>query len=159
MCITSTNSRKEVIYMSPVFNLGVDFSDVQDTDKFEPMPVATYSFQILDAISGETGDGRPIIKWTIGIIESEEYNNRQLFYNTPLPWEKNGQQDISGVGFLVNITKGVGKPWDGKQLVTEDYIGSTGQVEVKQKLKREQNAEGKWVNTDEVVNEVKKFVC
>lgn len=144
----------------PLFDLGVVFTEVEDEDKFEAMPNATYDFQIVSAEPKETGEGRPTINWTLGIINNPEYIGRKVFYNTPMPWMKDGQKDISGIGFLVALVKAVRHPWDGSNFPSEEYIGLTGQTELKQKPKQEQNAAGKWVNIDppEMINQVKKFV-
>lgn len=144
----------------PELDLGVPFSDVENSDTFDPMPAATYEFQVMSGEQTTTAEDRPMIKWILAIINNEEFKGRQLFYNTPLPWNNpaTGQRDIGGIGLLVGLCKGVGHMWEGNTFAPEPVIGLTGQVEVKQRQKKEKNAEGKYVATDEIVNEVKKFV-
>lgn len=143
----------------PEIDLGIEFEDVKDEDKFDPMPAAAFEFQILAQESRETGAGRPTINWTLGVINHSEYVGRQVFYNTPLPWDKDGQRDISGIGFLVALAKAVGREWSGGKIVPEEYVGLVGEVIWKQKPKQELNPEtGKYENTDEIINVVRKFV-
>ena len=144
----------------PEFEVGVDFSEVENTDTFEPMPVATYEFQILEANPKTTEKGRDMISWVLGIINHEEFNGRQVFYNTPMPWTNptTGQRDISGISFLVGLCKGVGQSWDGGTFVSEPLVGLTGMVELKQRQKKEKQDDGTYKPINEYTNEVKRFV-
>ena len=144
----------------PEFELGVPYSEVENSDLFEPMPAGTYEFQVLESTFGDTAAGRPMFKWVLGIINNEEYKGRQLFYNTPMPWNNpnTGQKDISGIGLLVALMKSLRQTWEGGTFTSETYVGLSGKVEVKQKQKMELGPVGKYVPTDEIVNDVKKFV-
>lgn len=147
----------------PEIDLGLEFGEVKDEDKFDPMPLATYEFQILSYEMRETQSGknagRPGISWVLAVINHSEFTGRQVFYNTPLPWEKDGQRDISGIGFLVALAKAVKREWTGGKITPEEYVGLIGEVALKQKAKQELNPETqKYEDTDEIINVVKKFV-
>jgi len=139
-------------------DLRIDFSDVENEDSFEPIPVGTYDFIVKSAESVIAKSGRPMIKWQLGI--AHDGAERTIFYNSVLPHVVDGQMITSGVGMLVSVCKAVGQPWTGSSLNTEDYIGRAGRAEIIQKPKQVQNNEGDWVDDTSVppVNDVKKFV-
>jgi len=144
----------------PVIELNVDFSDVQDEDVFQPLPPGTYSFTVQSVEEATSQKGRPMLKWTYAIVhEGKEY---KLSYYTVLPWLVDGKIETGGVGMLVAATKAVGIPWTGQQLVTEDYLGAEGTMEVTQKPKQVKDPEsGKYVDdpdSDQKVNDIKRFV-
>jgi hypothetical protein len=145
----------------PVVDLGVDYTDVQNEDKFEPLPGGTYDFTIAAVESKQSAKGRPMIKWKLAV--NHDGQRRVLFYNTVLPWDnpETGELDAGGVGMLVGLCKAVGKPWTGSSIDTDSYVGLGGTAEVVQKPGRSQDpATGEWVedpNADPQ-NDVKKFV-
>jgi len=69
--------------------------------------------------------GRPYINWTVEIINSPDFNGKKIFHMTQLPWANpdTGEIVTSGIGFLVDLTKAMNKPWVGGKLETSDYIG------------------------------------
>lgn len=151
----------------PVVDLGVDYEDVKNQDIMDPMPIGTYEFQV-ESVEEKAAatTGRPMLKWTLKVINNEEYRNRKLFNNTVLAWidPKTGEQDSNVFG-LVAQCKAVGVPWTGKNLNTEDYVGRTGQVTVIQKKKQTLQINHKtgveeYVNDDDapLVNEIKRFI-
>lgn len=144
----------------PVIDLNVDFSDVQDEDVFQPLPPGTYSFRVQAIEQATSKAGRPMLKWTYAIVH--EGKEHKLSYYTVLPWMVDGKIETGGVGMLVSATKAVGIPWTGQQLVTEDYLGAEGTMEVVQKPKQVKDPEtGKYVDdpdSDLKVNDIKKFV-
>lgn len=151
--------------MSPTVDLGVDFSDVQDMDKFPVVPNGAYQFIVKNAQEVQSGPnskvpGRPMIKWSLEITDPDTGKPCNLFYNTVLPWTPPGQDelDTSGVGMLVAFCKAVGSPWTGQQFDTETYLGLGGTVNVKQKT-RQVNVNGQWVDDPdgEQTNEIKDF--
>jgi len=145
--------------MSPVIDLNVDYSDVQDEDVFTPLPPGTYSFRVQSVEALTSKKGRPMLKWTYAIVhEAKEY---KLSYYTVLPWMVDGKVDTGGVGMLVSATKAVGLPWTGQQLVTEDYLSAEGTMEVVQKNRQKAGPDGKYIDdpdSDEKVNDIKRFV-
>ena len=142
----------------PTIDLGVDFEDVKNEDQFEPLPNATYDFTVASCEPKTALSGRPMIKWTFDIIY--EGRARKLFHNTVLPWTKDGELDVSGIGMLVAVCKALGRPWSGGQITTEDYLGLAGACEVYQKPKQVKDVTGQYVDDPEggVVNDIKKFV-
>ena len=151
----------------PTINLGVDYATVEHEDVIKPMPGGTYPFTVADveeAIS--KASGRPMLKWSFRV--PYENGERRMTSYSVLPWEKDGEMDMSGVGMLVSITKALGLPWTGQELVTEDYLGRGGTMEVKQKHPQVKDEElgsatyGKYVNDPDPdatpVNDIKKFV-
>jgi hypothetical protein len=144
----------------PEIDLGVDYTDVQDEDKFEAAPPGTYQFTVKGVEPKTASTGRPMLKWTLGFNhEGKEY---KLFNNTVLPWNNpaTGELDVGGVGMLVAQCKAVGLPWTGNKFKTEDYIGRGGTVEVVQKIRQVREASGSYVDdpNGDVVNDVGKFV-
>jgi len=142
----------------PTINLGVDFSDVKDSDVFEPLPNATYDFTVYSVEEKTAASSRPMLKWVLTIIH--EGKERKLFYNTVLPWMKDGEWDLSGMGMLVGLTKALGKPWTGTQLSTEDYLGLAGRADVHQKPKQIKQSDGSYADDPSggAVNDIRKFV-
>jgi len=146
----------------PIVDLNVDFSQVQDEDKYPVVPNGEYDFTIVACDHATTQAGRPQIKWRLEVMDPDTNKPVKIGYNTVLPWvTPEGKQDAGGVGLLVSLCKAVGLPWTGTQLDTDDYIGRIGRAVVVQKPGRVQNEEGKWVNDDDPsnkVNDIKKFV-
>lgn len=140
--------------MAPLIEIGVDFEEAERESRPQPLPEGTYEFQIESGEIVETGPesktpGRPMIRWRLRVINAEEpsYNNRSLFYNTPLPWTNpQGEFDKSGLGLLVNLYKAVGLKWEGGAVNTDELVGQTGVMLVTQ---REVNGE--------IRNEIKKL--
>ena len=149
----------------PIVDLGVDYTDVQDMDKFLVVPTGTYQFTIKSVQHTKTGPnsknpGRPMLKWTIEVADPDGSGNANVFYNTPLPYMTNEGVNVDGTGLLVSVCKAVGMPWTGGQLNTDLYIGRSGQVEIKQKPRQIKGPDGTYIDDPdgEKQNEVKKFV-
>lgn len=142
----------------PVIDLGVNFEDVKDLDVFEPLPEGTYEFIVGSVESKTAASGRPMLKWTLNI--NYEGKEHRLFMNTVLPWFHNGEMDAGGVFMLVGLTKALGRPWTGQQMVTEDYIGLPGVAEVVQKPKQVKQIDGSYADDPNAVpvNDIKKFI-
>ena len=144
----------------PEIDLGVNYDDVQDEDKFEAAPGGVYSFIVASIEPKTSAKGRPMLKWTLDF--QHEGKTRKLFNNTVLPWlnPETGELDAGGVGMLVAQCKAVGLPWTGQKFVTEGYIGRGGSVEVVQKIRQVKDVTGNYVDDPDgqLVNEVKKFV-
>ena len=138
----------------PKINMHVDFDDVPETD-FTPVPSGTYEFQVRDIELRETSDrARPMLLWWLAFLNEPELNNRQLPYNTVLPWEdpeKPGDIDTSGCGLLTAIRRGVRKPWIGQEIDTDDYIGATGMMSVGQGTIGKGPRKGEPTNTVKIV--------
>lgn len=145
----------------PTIDLGVNYEDVQDLDKYPVVPGGTYTFIIKKAENMVTKSNRPKIFWALEITDPDTGHPVSIPHNTVLPWIKDGQQDVSGVGMLVQVCKAVGLPWAGGKINTDDYIGRGGKVEVKQVRARMQDpTTGEWTDdpSGELQNMVKKFV-
>jgi len=141
----------------PTIELGVDFSDVQNEDTFEPLPNGTYDFITTSAEPKNSAAGRPMIKWVFTV--NHEGKDYKFFYNTVLPWEVDGEWVVSGVGMLVSVCKALGVPWQGKSLNLEDYLGLGGVCQVVQKPKQVKGPDGVYADNTigEVVNDISKF--
>jgi len=129
----------------PTINLGVDYEDVKNLDDFPVVPGGTYPFTIRVAKDGTTNAGRPKIFWGLEVIDPASNKPTSIPHNTVLPWMKDGEMDVSGVGMLVQICKAVGLPWTGKSLDTEAYLGRSGTVTVKIERRNKQDPTGNWV--------------
>lgn len=142
----------------PTIDLGVDFSDVQNEDIFDPLPNGTYDFITTSAEPKNSAAGRPMIKWVFTV--NHEAKDYKLFYNTVLPWEVDGEWVVSGVGMLVSVCKALGKPWSGKSLNLEDYLGLGGSCQVVQKPKQTKQMDGSYADdpSGQVVNDIGKFL-
>jgi len=144
----------------PTIDLAVDFDDVKDEDVFKPLPPGTYEFTVQSVESTTSKKGRPMLKWTYAIVH--EKKEHKLSYYTVLPWMVDGQVDTSGVGMLVSATKATGIPWTGQSLITEDYLGATGSMEVVQKPRQVLDPESdKYIDDPDSeipVNDIKKFI-
>jgi len=146
----------------PVVDLYVDYTDVQDMDKFPIVPNGVYEFTVKGLEPKTAKSGRPMLLWTITVSDPETGQPVNVLNNTVLPWIPPGanEVDAGGVGMLVQSCKAVGMPWTGGKLATENYIGRSGKVELIQKPKQIQNEEGQYVNdpSGEKVNAIKRFI-
>ena len=156
--------------MSPTIDLNVDYNDVKDSDKFPVVPGGTYAFVVKDIETTQAGSGRPMLNWQLTVTDPDTNKPINVFHRTVLPWIPPGQTslDVGGVFMLVGACKGVGLPWEGGKITTENYIGRGGQVKLKQVTKNVKNDGdiapdkpiGEYVPDPEgeQVNEVEKFI-
>lgn len=141
--------------MSPIVEMNVDPTIVDKMDDFDLIPSGTYEFQIRGVDSTVTGEnsktpGRPMLKWELGLL-GPDVEGRLVWYNTVLPWNNNGVLDTNGCGLLVAITKGVGKPWTGSNLNTDEYLGLTGAAVVGQAPMKSGPRKGEMGQTTKVI--------
>lgn len=133
-------------------DLGVDFENVKDEDKFPLLPTGAQPFvvekieKVLTGPNAKTPN-RPMLKWTLGFNHPEKGTHMQLTFNAVLPWipPNTTEMDVSGVGQLVAICKAVGLPWAGQKLDPTAYLGRGGTANIIQRKRNKQNEEGKWV--------------
>ena len=145
----------------PTIDIGVDFSDVQDMDKFPVIPNGTYPVTARNIDAKPSSKGRPMLTWWFDAIDEATGDKASIPYNTVLPWEKDGEIDVSGCGMLVQVCKALGLPWTGKKLNTEDYIGRSGMAEIIQQRKQTKDPDtGAYVDdpSGDKVNAIKKFI-
>uniref|UniRef100_A0A6M3IPT2 DUF669 domain-containing protein n=1 Tax=viral metagenome TaxID=1070528 RepID=A0A6M3IPT2_9ZZZZ len=145
----------------PTIDLAVNFEDVKNEDIIEAVPNGTYDFVVSNITKTVSkSSGRDMLKWELDI--PYDGKTRKLFYNTVLPFinPETNELDVSGVGMLVAVCKGVNQPWTGGQLNTEDYLGRGGRVEVIQKPKQTRGPDGEYQDdlTAPPVNAIKHFV-
>ena len=144
----------------PEIDLGVNYEDVQNEDKFEPAPVGVYPFTVASIEPKTSGKGRPMLKWTLEF--QHDGKTKKLFNNTVLPWlnPETGELDAGGVGMLVSQCKAVGLPWPGQKFITEDYLNRGGSVSVGQQLRQMKDSTGNYGDDPDgdIVNVIKKFV-
>ena len=145
----------------PEIDLGVNYDDVQDEDKFEVAPGGVYPFIVSSIIPANSKkNGRPMLKWTLDF--QYEGKTLKLFNNTVLSWHNpaTGEFEVDGVGMLVAQCKAVGLPWTGQKFITENYLGRGGNVKVKQKIRQIDSGGGVYVDDPDgqLVNDVEKFV-
>jgi len=146
----------------PTIDLGVDYEDVKDQDKFPLLDNGTYEFRVKRIQEVKASNGRPMLKWSHAIINPTTGHDHTIFNNTVLPWvpPNETELDTGGVGMLVQQCKAVGLPWTGGKLNTDDYIGRVGQLEIKQKTRQVKGPAGTYVDdpNGEQVNEIARFV-
>ena len=131
----------------PIIDMAVDFDDIKDLDAYPVLPTATYDVQVVSIESDVTGEnsktpGRPKLVWSFRVINNPDHPNHRLSnHNTVLPFRDEskppGEELVtSGCGFLVSLCKALGKPWTGRQITTEEYIGLTCKaIVVEEKMK------------------------
>jgi len=146
----------------PVINLGVNYDDVKHLDEFKTVPDGTYSFYIKGVEAKKSSSGRDMLTWQLAVNHPEDNAEVVVFYNTPLPSidPNTGEVNTSGLGFLVSLCKSVGKPWDGGNINTDEYVGSGGTVRIKEVPRQVADETGTYVDdpSGKKRNEVDKFV-
>ena len=109
----------------PVINLGVDYNQAKtESDKQkERLPEGPCKVICKDIEAVMSKKNTPQLKWTLESIENPnpDLNGKSVMTWTPLPYEGN----TKGIGFLVDITTAFGKPWEGSEIDTDQYIGKT----------------------------------
>lgn len=137
--------------MSPLVEIGATFKEAEKAAEFKTVPSGVYQLQCVDVtpfIGAKTG--RPCLKWRFETIgqANPELNKVSIFNNTPLPHEG----EFSGVGFLVDTTSALGKPWTSDKMETNDYIGKQAKANVvlitpneKNQLNKPKNEISSWV--------------
>ena len=137
-------------------DLGVNFEDVKDADKFPVLPNGTYQFTVAKIDLKASGPaskipGRPMLVWTLTFTHPESGQKVNIFHNSVLPWLPPGQSelDISGVGMLVGVCKAVGLPWAGAQIDPTAYLGRSGHAVVSQRTKQIKDPAGTGLYVDD----------
>lgn len=110
--------------MSPVIELGVDFNKAQkEADALmQPAPAGVYQLQVSSIEAGVSkNSGRGRLMWLMQIVNSSDpsFNGKKVTYFTNIPTAT----DTTGIGFLVQITNALKKPWNGTTINTDDYLG------------------------------------
>jgi len=124
--------------------IGLDFAEAEREveEQRRPASQGDYTLQV-DAppdlkASGQQSKspGRPYLNWRLSIINDSSFQGKKVFYSTPLPWTNPTTQQLetSGINFLVDLTKALGKPWAGGKLQTEAYVGLTCKARVGVKM-------------------------
>lgn len=107
------------------FDLGMSFDEASEKAGIKPIPESTYNLAVDQVALRDTRAGRPQVQFTF-IVNEGDYAGRRLIYFAPLPWvNADGEYDDSGLGFLVNAVKALGKPWKGGTFVCAEYTGLT----------------------------------
>jgi len=139
----------------PVVDLGVNYDDIKHMDEFPTVPDGAYDFTVKEVTETQSQGGRPMLKWKISTLHPDTGQDVNIFHNTVLPWIPPGETEmsVSGCGMLVAIAKAVGLPWTGGSLNTEDYVGRTGNVNLRLKTRQidsgQTDANGKKVYIDD----------
>lgn len=106
----------------PQIDLGCSTDQAQEQMERDQLklPPGSYKMLCVACELGQTKKGRPQLTFELEVIEhsNPDFNGKKLFYYAPLPDGTN----MKGIGFLVNITKALGKPWEGTKMNTEDYL-------------------------------------
>lgn len=107
----------------PIVEIGctVEEANVQsERDKITLIP-GSYKLMCMEIEAGESSKGRPQLKFTFNVADhpNADFNGKKLMYWCSLPHAGSS----AGIGFLLDVTTALGKPWQGASLVTEDYIG------------------------------------
>lgn len=126
--------------MSPIVEMGVDFNLAQKQSSLamSPAPAGVYTLQVISVEGGVSKRGKGRLMWMLQIVNATEptLNGKKVSYFTNIPTA----DDMTGVGFVVQLTKALGKPWNGTSLNTDDYIGLTASANVGV------SPDGKWNN-------------
>lgn len=90
-----------------------------------------YDFHVIDVKKRTTRKGRPNLIWQLR-IKTRDDKHETISYHTPLPWESpKGKMDISDIGFLLQMFKGLGVSWNGVGLPHLGlFLAKTGQLEI-----------------------------
>lgn len=129
----------------PVIDLGINFETAAvEAEKFRnPAPDGIYQLQCKSCGVHISDKGNQSLEWIFSIVNcpDQAINGKRVRKYTALP----SGGSLSGIGFLVDITRALGRPWSGAQLTTEEYIGLTCTANLSK------TDDGKW-------NEVDSFV-
>ena len=126
--------------MSPIVEMGVDFNLAQKQAELAtaPAPTSVYTLQVTSVEAGVSKKGRGRLMWMLQIVNAVDpsLNGKKVSYFTNIPTH----DDMTGVGFVVQLTKALGKPWNGTTLNTDEYLGLTATANVGV------SPDGKWNN-------------
>jgi flavin-binding protein dodecin len=113
-----------------VINVGVDFESAQAAadEAMALAPEAVYDVQVMSVEEGNTKAGRPRLKFNLQIVNAPDpsVNGKKIGYFCNLPH----QGDNSGVGFLIAICNGLGKPWVNDEIDTDAFVGCDARANV-----------------------------
>lgn len=120
-------------------DIGLDFNAAEAAveEQRRAAPEADYTLQVVDVVYGHgKASGRPKLNWQFKIVNDVQFSEKRVFYNTSLPWtnKNTGQYEDSGVSFLVDVCKALGRPWQGGKLDTNHYLGLTCRAHVIQEV-------------------------
>lgn len=133
----------------PTIELGVDFNIAKEEDdkNRQPLKPGVYTMTCVAVEMGESKKGRPMLIFDLETSSNSDAASNGKKFKSFCPLPHNG--DNSGIGFLLNVTKALGKPWVGNQITTEDYIGLQCAANL---------ADGKPNDDGHVFSQIKSFV-
>lgn len=97
-----------------------------EESRFAPLEPGTYEAKIYSYELKTSKTNTSYIAWTFKVVDPPEFENRQLWYNTPL--------SETALGFLSDLADAIGETWEGLEFEPDDWLGSvlTVLVEVEQ---------------------------
>lgn len=148
----------------PTINLGVNYDDIKDLDKFPVLPNGNYECTIKSVQLTNSKKGRPMLKCMLEFIDPSNNQPFQTGFYAVMPWIRPGETetDISGLGNLVGLLKVTGtegfKP--GSDIDIDSWVGTRTVAKVVQVPGRTQDENGEWVNdlNADPTNDIKGFV-
>lgn len=120
-----------------VLNVGVDFgSAAAAADQARnPAPAGVYDLRVAEILLTDdhgqpltTKKGKPQFIAVLEIFNSSNaaLNGKKIKHWVMIP--TNG--DLSAVGFLVDFTKAIGKPWSGSSINTDEFLNQVCRANV-----------------------------
>ena len=114
----------------PTVKIGTAFAEGEEISEKQrlKLPDDAYVIMCTECVSTTSSKGNPQLQFTFETQNNPnpDYNGKKLMYWAPLPHDGNNK----GIGFLVDVTRALGKPWEGDSLNTEDYPTRTCTVNV-----------------------------
>lgn len=109
----------------PLLDLGVSYNEAKvegDKQKLR-LTIGQYKLMCKEVALKKSSKDTPQAEWSFDVVDNvnPDFNGKQLKTWTPLPVNGN----LKGIGFLVDVTAALGKPWTGDKLNTDDYITKT----------------------------------
>jgi len=120
-----------------------DYTDVEESGNFEPMPAGLYSLRITETEEGKSKNGHNLVKVGLVVNEGEHEGKKITHYITFLP------PDNAGAGISKHWLHCIGEKYDGEVDVTpenwkgtivncyvkiEEYKGKEGDIRKSNKI-------------------------
>jgi hypothetical protein len=118
-------------------NLGMDFNQAEGavSEERKGVPTGTYRARCFKVEVTETGPnskkpGRPMLVFNMELVASGEFDGKEFKYWAVLPWG-----DVqTGLGNLIDATTALGKPWEGNEIDTDDYLMKEAEINLEEKI-------------------------
>lgn len=98
-----------------LIEIDATWEEAEKESEFNLIESDAVKLQVSSWEFGASKSGAPMITWTLSVIEQPDFNGREMLMWTPTTGK--------GRNFLTRFAQACRKPWSGRQIDPDSYIG------------------------------------